>query len=152
MEAVESNITMKMTDMQGAIEQIRDNAMDVSTDDGLYSEDEEEEEDKGAVSYEEVKALCQVNDTGEVKKQVFHRQAVAKAVEAGQLTEGELQALVSWRADEHQEKQRMLTEAHRGLVEAGSLVAVDDFVAGAQRAADKITNDAFDQKFKAAQG
>ena len=113
--------------------------------------DEEEEEDKGAVSYEEVEALCQVNGTGEVEKQGFHRQAAARAAEAGQLTEGELQALVSWRADELQEKQWTLAEAQWGLVEAGSPVSVEDFVAGVQRAADKITKDAFDQQFTAAQ-
>ena len=44
----------------------------------------------------------------------------------------------------------MLAEAQRGLVEAGSPVAVEDFVAGAQRAADKITKDKLEQGIKAA--
>ena len=82
---------MQMTDMQGAIEQIRDKDMDVSTDDGLYSEDEEEE-DKGAVSDEQVEALCKAQDTGEDEKQIFHMQAAERAAVTGQLCEGELQA------------------------------------------------------------
>ena len=73
-QAVENNIAMQMADMQGAIEQIRDEDRDVSTDDGLYSDDEEEE-DKGAgethgeegveVCYAEVEALCLARDAGE---------------------------------------------------------------------------------------
>ena len=141
-EAVESNISMQMSDMQGAIEQIRDKDTDVSTYDGFYSDDDEDEEDKGAVSYEQVEALCKVQDTGEDEKQIFHRQDVLKAAEMGQLKEKELQALVDLRADEYQEQQWALAEAQQGLVEAGSSVAEVDFVAGAQKVADTITNEA----------
>ena len=42
-QAVESNITMQMQDMQGAIEQIRDKDRDVTTDDGIYTDDEDAE-------------------------------------------------------------------------------------------------------------
>ena len=51
-QATKNNIVMQMTDMQGAIhvEQIRDKEMDVSSDDGLYSDDEEEEDKSVAVT------------------------------------------------------------------------------------------------------
>ena len=116
------------------------------TDDGLYSDDAEEEEGTGAVSYAEVEALCQVQDTGEFEKQSFHPQAVARAANTGQLTEGELQAYFSGRAERDQEKQWALADAQRGLVQMGSPVAAEDFVTGVQRLANKMTQEAMDQQ------
>jgi hypothetical protein len=110
LETVESNIAMQMTDMQGAIEQIREKDMDVSTNDGLYSDDEAEE-DNGAVSYDEVEALCKVKDSGEDERQFFHMQAIERAAATGQLCDGELEACFKWRAERDQEKQWAQDEA-----------------------------------------
>jgi hypothetical protein len=150
LETVQNNIAMQMTDMQGAIEQIREKDMDVSTDDGLYSDDEADE-DKGAVSYDEVEALCKVQDTGEDERQFFHMQAVERAAVTGQLCEGELQACFKWRAERDQEKQWAQNEGQRGLEAMGSPVAVETFVAEAQRVANAITNEALEKQYAAAQ-
>ena len=54
-EVSEGNISMQMDNVQGAVEQIRDKDMEVSSDDGFYSDvEEEEEEAKEALSYDEV--------------------------------------------------------------------------------------------------
>ena len=151
-QAVESNIAMQMADMQGAIEQIRDNDKDVSSDDGLYSDDEEEE-DKGAgatygeegaeASYGEVEALCLATDTGEFRKLRLHLQAVARAGREGQFDEGELQAVFNLRADREQEKPWSLAEAQRGLVQMGSSTTVAGLAAAGQRAADGLTREQY---------
>ena len=71
--------------MQGAIEQIRDKDMEVSSDDGfLLRWDEEEEEDKEALSYDQVEGLCETGNWGEDERQIYHRQAALKAAMLGQ--------------------------------------------------------------------
>jgi len=149
LETVQNNMAMQMTDMQGAIEQIREKDMDVSSDDGFYSDDEVEE-DKGAVSWDEVEKLCKERDTGEDERQFFHMQAVKRAATTGQLCEGELEACFRWRAERDQEKQWAQDEAQRGLDAMGSAVTVETFVAGAQEVANSVTNDALDKQYAAA--
>ena len=62
-----------------------------------------------------------------------------------------MQALVDQREAEYTEKQWALAEAQRGMVEAGSQMAVQDLVTGAHEVADKITEEALKQRSKAVQ-
>ena len=148
-QATENNITIQMADMQGAIEQIRDKDMELSSDDGLYSEDEAEEEaegeESGAWSYEQVEALCLSRGAGEDEKQALHQQAVARAGREGTFDEDELQAVLTVRAEREQERQWALAGSQRALVQMGSPVAVDDLVASAQKLADRMTAEKFAQ-------
>ena len=150
-EVSEGNISMQMDNMKGAIEQIRDKDMEVSSDDGFYSEDEEEEEEKVVLSYEQVEGLCETRNTGEDERQECHRQAALKAAEQGLLNERALQALGDQRDAEYTEMRWALAEAQQGLVEAGSQMAVQDLVTGAQEVADRITEEALKQRSKAVQ-
>ena len=104
-----------------------------------------------ALSYEQVEGLCEMRNTGEDERQIYHRQAALKAAELGQLNEKEVQALVDQREAEYTEKQWALAEAQRGMVEVGSQMAVHDLVTGAQAVADKITEEALKKRSKAVQ-
>ena len=151
-EVSEGNLLMQMDSVKGAVEQIRDKDMEVSSDDGFYSDvDEEEEEEKEALSYDQVEGLSETGNWGEDERQIYHRHQALKAAMLGHLNEQELQALVDQRQAEYKEKQWALAEAQRGMVAAGSTEKVETFVAEAQKAADTLTKEALEERTSQAQ-
>ena len=146
-EVSEGNLLMQMDSVKGAVEQIRDKDMEVSSDDGFYSDvDEEEEEEKEALSYDQVEGLSETGNWGEDERQIYHRHQALKAAMLGHLNEQELQALVDQRQAEYKEKQWALAEAQRGMVAAGSTEKVETFVAEAQKVADVLTKEALEEQ------
>ena len=118
--------------------------MEVSTDEGLYSDDEEEEgtwagethgKEGADVGYAEVETLCLARDAREDEKMQLHLQAIMRAGREGQLDARELQALFNLRAEREQEKQWAQAEVQWGLVQMGSPMPVADLAAVGQRAA-----------------
>ena len=141
--------------MQGAIEQIRVKDRDVSSDDGLYSDDEEEEDDSGVVSYEEVEVKWRLCARRKTQESLRSSHCTCRLWQGQQrrdsFSEGELQAVYSWRAERDQEKQWSLAEAQRGLVQMGSPATVAELAATGQRVADKMTRETYARKTKEAE-
>ena len=95
------------------------------------------------MGYDQEQALCLARDAGEDEKMQLYLQAIARAGRQGQLDEGEIQHLFNLRAERDQEKQWLLAEAQRGLVQTGSPTAMAELAAAGQRAADVLTHEQY---------
>ena len=79
--------------MRIVIEEIRDKDRE-DTGDEFHSDDEEEEQSV-IPNYAPVEELCKSRETGAYEREQLHKQAVARAAEAGRFNDKELKVVMS---------------------------------------------------------